>query len=158
MSDVIADEQNIGQTGPFVNARHILVATEEEALDVLAALQAGESFAELARAVSSDTGSGANGGELGWAAVVSYVKPFADAVREAPIAEIVGPIQTEFGYHIIQVRAREDRQLTDSQYDTAKRNAFQTWLEDLRASKNDQIEIFSIWSDFVPDDPPSPFG
>ncbi|MBC6937734.1 MAG: hypothetical protein DWB42_18165 [Chloroflexi bacterium] len=158
MSDVIADEQNIGQTGPFVNARHILVATEEEALDVLAALQAGESFAELARAVSSDTSSGANGGELGWAAVVSYVKPFADAVREAPIGEIIGPIQTEFGYHIIQVRAREDRQLTDSQYDTAKRNAFQTWLEDLRASKNDQIEIFSIWSDFVPDDPPSPFG
>ncbi|NWG15948.1 MAG: peptidylprolyl isomerase [Chloroflexi bacterium] len=158
MRDVIADEQNISQIGLFVNARHILVATEEEALDVLAALQAGESFAELARALSTDTGSGTNGGELDWAPVTNYVKPFADAARDAAIGEIVGPVQTEFGYHIIQVRAREDRELTESELDNAKSNAFQTWLEELRASKTDQIEIFSIWSDFVPDDPVSPFG
>lgn len=160
LRDAVATEQNIGQTGPFVNARHILVDTEEQAQDVLTALQAGESFAELARAVSTDTGSGANGGELGWSPVSGFVKPFADAVREAPIGEIIGPVQTEFGYHIVQVRAREDRELTESQLDNAKNGAFQTWLEDLRAQKetDQQVQIFPLWSSNVPTEPVSPFG
>ncbi len=158
--DAIAAEQNIAETGVFVNARHILVATEAQAQDVLDALKAGESFADLARAVSTDTGSGANGGELNWSPASGFVKPFADAVREAPLGEIIGPVQTEFGYHIIQVRAREDRPLCQSQLDNAKASAFQTWLEDLRAQKeaDSQVQVFSLWSDYVPDDPPSPFG
>src|SRR5690606_33943270 len=85
LQDAIAAEQNISETGMFVNARHILVETEEQAQDILAALAAGESFAELARSASTDTSSGANGGELNWAPITNYVKPFADAVRDAPI-------------------------------------------------------------------------
>ncbi len=160
VQDAIAAEQNIAETGVFVNARHILVATEAQAQDVLDALKAGESFADLARAVSTDTGSGANGGELNWSPASGFVKPFADAVREAPLGEIIGPVQTEFGYHIIQVRAREDRPLSQSQLDNAKASAFQTWLKDLRAQKeaDSQVQVFSLWSDYVPDDPPSPFG
>lgn len=158
--EAIAAEQNIGETGPFVNARHILVDTEEQAQDVLAALEAGESFAELARSISTDTGSGASGGDLGWSSVTSYVKPFADAVREAPIGEIVGPVQTEFGYHIIQVRAREDRELSESDLENARNNAFGTWLEELRTQKeaDQQVQVFPVWSSNVPTEPVSPFG
>ncbi|MBI5666567.1 MAG: peptidylprolyl isomerase [Chloroflexi bacterium] len=160
LRDAVAAEQGIGETGPFVNARHILVDTEEQAQDVLAALHAGESFAALAQAVSKDTGSGANGGELGWSPVTGFVKPFADAVRDAPVGEIIGPVQTEFGYHIIQVRAREDRELTPSQLEDAKNNAFQTWLEDLRQQRetDQQVQIFPVWSSNVPTVPASPFG
>ncbi|MBC8098289.1 MAG: SurA N-terminal domain-containing protein, partial [Armatimonadetes bacterium] len=74
----------------FVNARHILVATTEEAQSVLGALQAGESFADLARARSTDTGSGARGGELGWSATYGFVPEFAAAVTDAPIGELFG--------------------------------------------------------------------
>jgi parvulin-like peptidyl-prolyl isomerase len=160
LQDAIAAEQGISETGMFVNARHILVDTEEQAQDILDALKAGESFAELARAISKDTSSGANGGELNWSPVSAYVKPFADAVKDAPIGEIIGPVKSDFGYHIIQVRAREDRPLDESQLNNAKSNAFQTWLEDLRTQKetDKQIEVFSVWSSNVPTDPASPFG
>lgn len=149
---------DITKDGLFVNSRHILVATESAAQDVLQALQAGESFAELARSVSTDTGSGASGGELGWSPLLDYVKPFADAVRDAEIGAFIGPVQTQFGYHIIQVRARETRELTDAQVENARSRAFEEWLKQREEEKKEQIQIFSIWSSFVPDDPPSPFG
>ncbi|MCB9451943.1 MAG: peptidylprolyl isomerase [Anaerolineaceae bacterium] len=137
-------------TTPFANTRHILVATEEEAQDVLTALQNGGSFSDLARAVSLDTGSGASGGELGWAPIFNYVKPFADAISTAEIGAFVGPVQTDFGYHIIQVRGREDREVTQSQLDSAKNNEFSQWLTDQRDAEQENIQIFDIWTQYVP--------
>lgn len=138
---------------PFVNARHILVNTEEEAQDVLAALEAGESFADLARASSIDTGSGQKGGELGWAATIDFVAPFADAAKTAEIGALVGPIQTDFGWHILQVRAREMREVTDTQLNTAKDQEFKTWLDNLRKEDADSIQIYDIWADNIPSEP-----
>lgn len=138
---------------PHVDARHILVATQEEAEDIVAALKDGESFADLARAASTDTGSGAQGGELGWTSVYGFVKPFADAVVDAPIGEIIGPIQTEFGWHVIQVRARENRPITEDELNQAKDNRFTTWLADLRKSEETKVDISSIWIEHVPTDP-----
>jgi hypothetical protein len=145
---------DVAQKTMFVNARHILVSTEDEANDVLDALKAGESFADLAKATSKDTGSGANGGELGWAPAFQYVKPFADAVRDAPIGELIGPVKSDFGYHIIQIRAREDREVTDSQLQNAKDSAFNTWLANQKSAPDFKSETFSIWTNFVPTEPP----
>jgi hypothetical protein len=133
-----------------VDARHILVATEEEAQDVIVALDAGDLFPDLARSVSTDTGSGAQGGELGWTPVTNFVKPFADAVRDAEIGAIVGPVQTEFGYHVIQVRARENRELEEDQLETAKNSVFENWLEEQRTAQQESIEVFDVWTSFVP--------
>jgi parvulin-like peptidyl-prolyl isomerase len=139
---------------PHVDTRHILLTTEEAAQDVLAALEAGESFAELAQATSIDTGSGARGGELGWAPVTNFVKPFADAAENAEIGVIVGPVESEFGWHLIQVRAREDRTITDDQLEGARDNEFAQWLDDLRQRDASNIEITQVWADNIPDDPP----
>lgn len=149
---------DITNTGVFVDARHILVATEEEAQDVLAALKDGESFSDLAKSVSTDTGSGAQGGELGWNPATQFVTEFAEAVRTAEIGAIVGPIKTQFGYHIIQVSAREDREMSETQVDNAKSGAFDTWLKDYKTSKQDQIQTFSTWAGHVPTTPISVFG
>lgn len=148
---------DITTTGTFVDARHILVASEEEANDVIAAIQGGESFAELAKAVSTDTGSGAQGGELGWNPATQYVAEFAEAVRTGEIGAVLGPIKTEFGYHIIQVRAREERDLTETQVTDAKASAFDTWLKDYKEAKKDQTQTFTNWSGNVPTDPASIF-
>lgn len=148
----------ITSTGTFADARHILVATQEEAQDIIDALNAGESFADQARAVSTDTGSGAQGGELGWAPVSQYVKPFGDAILGAEIGAIVGPVESEFGFHVIQVRAREERDLTEDQIETAKDNAFGAWLEELKTAKADQMQTFDTWVSYVPTDPASPFN
>jgi parvulin-like peptidyl-prolyl isomerase len=134
----------------YVNVRHILVETEEEAQDVLAALVAGEAFSDLARSISTDTGSGTQGGELDWSPITNYVKAFAEAVRDAEIGSIVGPVQSEFGYHIIQVRAREQREAEEDELEAAKDRVFENWLEEQRSAQSDQITIYPIWTSFVP--------
>ncbi|HEY6918511.1 MAG TPA: peptidylprolyl isomerase, partial [Tabrizicola sp.] len=86
------------------NAAHILVATKEEADAIKAELDGGGDFAEIAKAKSTDTGSGANGGDLGWFGLGMMVKPFEDAVVAAKVGEVTGPIQTDFGFHLILVK------------------------------------------------------
>ena len=83
---------------------------EAQAVEEL--LKQGVDFAEVARKYSKDTGSGQNGGELGWAPASNYVAEFADAVSTLKIGEISEPVKTQFGYHIIQVIAREDLPLS----------------------------------------------
>ncbi|MES2916615.1 MAG: peptidylprolyl isomerase [Pseudomonadota bacterium] len=86
------------------NAAHILVATQEEADKLKADLAGGADFAELAKANSTDTGSGAKGGDLGWFGLGMMVKPFEDAVVAAKVGEVTGPVQSEFGFHLILVK------------------------------------------------------
>jgi peptidyl-prolyl cis-trans isomerase D len=154
--DAVRDQiaSDVTDQGIFVDARHILVATQEEAEDILAALEAGESFADLARAVSTDTGSGAQGGDLGWTSVTDFVTPFADAVTNAPIGETVGPVESEFGFHIIQVRAREERPLEENQQESAKERVFEEWLTGLKETETPIYEIYPNWTGVVPSDPP----
>lgn len=87
---------------------HILVETEEEASEVLGLLEEGGDFAALAEERSQDPGSAAQGGTLPEAPFSNYVEEFAAAAREAEIGEVVGPIQTQFGFHIIRVDDRRE--------------------------------------------------
>lgn len=92
-----------------VCTRHILVATEDESLAVLERLDAGEEFADLAAELSIDTGSGAEGGDIGCISDPSsnLVGPYATASLEAEIGAVTGPILTDFGYHVLVVDSRE---------------------------------------------------
>lgn len=136
----------------YADVRHILVETEEEALEIMDALNNGESFADLARAVSTDTGSGSRGGELGESYVGAYVPEFQEAVKTAEIGAIVGPVESEFGFHIIQVRSREERSGEDveAQLESAKQQEFSTYLDELRDTNDATIEIYDTWIDYVP--------
>ena len=147
------ERSELVDTLPHVNARHILVAAEEMAADLMAALAEGESFAALAIANSLDTASGQNGGELGWAPVSNYVRPFAEAALTAESGATVGPVQSEFGWHIIQVRAMEERPVSETQLENARNTAFRNWLDDQRAAQAELIDINPIWAENVPDDP-----
>jgi len=91
-----------------VCSAHILVETEAEALAILDQLEGGADFAELAASESIDTGSGANGGDLPCDRTInfegSYVPEFAEAALAVDVGETVGPVQSQFGYHVIQLR------------------------------------------------------
>jgi peptidyl-prolyl cis-trans isomerase D len=132
-------------------ARHILLETEEEANAVYERLQKGEDFAEVAREVSKDTGSGASGGDLGWQPRSFYVTEFGDAAFTQEIGEIGKPVKTDFGYHIIQVIARQELPLSDSQYQQKKETEFNNWLTAAKEEAN--IEKFEIWKERVPMEP-----
>ncbi len=84
-------------------AAHILVATQEEGNQVVADLKGGVDFATEAKAKSTDPGSKDKGGDLGCVDPANYVQGFADAVKTAPVGQIVGPVQSSFGWHIIRV-------------------------------------------------------
>jgi peptidyl-prolyl cis-trans isomerase C len=93
-----------GEAPNEYKVRHILVATEEEAKTLLTDLEKGKSFAELAKAKSTDTGSAKNNGELGWVNRQKVALPFAEALEKLKKGErTTTPVKTEFGWHIIQV-------------------------------------------------------
>jgi len=84
------------------HARHILVATEEEAKAIIAKLKAGGKFEELAK--QSKDGSAANGGDLDWASAASYVPEFSAAMVKLNKGQVTDtPVKTQFGYHVIKL-------------------------------------------------------
>ncbi len=85
------------------NAAHILVATEDEAKALKAEIDGGADFAELAKTKSSDPGSAQNGGDLGWFGPGMMVEPFEKAVMTMQPGAVSGPVQTQFGWHIIKL-------------------------------------------------------
>jgi peptidyl-prolyl cis-trans isomerase D len=86
-------------------ASHILVKSKEQADKIVAELKkAPGRFAELAKKESQDPGSAEKGGDLGWFSGGMMVKPFEDAVfAMKKVGEIAGPVQSEFGYHVIKL-------------------------------------------------------
>lgn len=122
------------------NAAHILVETEEKANELKAQVEGGADFAELAKASSTDTGSGANGGDLGWFGLGMMVKPFEDAVVAAEIGKVAGPVQSQFGWHIILVketRVAAQPTLDDLRDELAaelEQKAIETHITDLMAA------------------------
>ena len=87
-----------------VCVKHILLGTAEEAEEVKVRLAAGEDFATVADEVSLDTNT--EGGDLGCASAGSYVDEFAEAALTAPLGEAVGPVESEFGFHVLIVSER----------------------------------------------------
>ena len=84
--------------------RHVLVEKEDEAKEIVAELQKGAKFDELAKARSKDPGSKDRGGDLDWNAPTNFVKPFGDAMKATPKGKFTAqPVQTQFGWHVIMV-------------------------------------------------------
>ncbi|MDQ2691601.1 MAG: peptidylprolyl isomerase [Chloroflexota bacterium] len=139
------------RTEEQVWARHILVDTEEQAQAIYERLQDGEDFATLAQELSKDTGSGANGGDLGWFGRGAMVSEFETIAFELEVGEISEPFQTDFGYHIIQVLGHQDIPLSATQYDSKKESEFTDWLA--AAREEAEITTYEVWRERVPTEP-----
>jgi parvulin-like peptidyl-prolyl isomerase len=142
------------KTEEQVWARHILVDNDIAAVTIEGMLKRGEDFAALAKKYSKDTGSGQNGGDLGWFSQGQMVPEFEAAAFKLKVGEISEPIKTTYGYHIIQVLGHADLPLTASQYDQAKQKAFDDWLASAR--KAAKVTTFDVWKDRVPAEPTMP--
>lgn len=88
------------EPAPEFNASHIIVETEEEALELKALLDGGADFAELAAEHSMD-GAAQGGGSLGWFGLGAMIPEFEEAVQELEVGEYMGPLETRFGWHIV---------------------------------------------------------
>jgi len=89
------------------SARHILVDTEEQCIELKQQIADGNDFAEVAKEHSSCT-SGRNGGDLGQFSPGQMVKEFDEVVFNQELNQVHGPVKTQFGYHLLEITARTD--------------------------------------------------
>ena len=102
--DIQAEYKRLtAQLGTEYRARHILVETEAMAKDIIARLAKGEKFEALAKSLSKDPGSAANGGDLDWASADAFVGPFSEAMVKLEKGKSSAPVQTQFGWHVIRL-------------------------------------------------------
>lgn len=89
------------------SARHILVASEEDCIKLKETIEGGEDFAKVA-AEHSQCPSGTQGGALGEFTPGQMVKEFDDVVFSGEIGKVLGPVKTQFGYHLIEITSRTE--------------------------------------------------
>ncbi len=130
--------------------RHILVRpsaavteaqAEQRIRDIYRQLQDGADFAELARELSDDPVSGSDGGNLDWVSPGQMVPEFEQAMLDADVGEIYGPVRSQFGWHILQVQERRKQDVTAEARESQARQAIyqrkfeqelQNWLWEVR--------------------------
>lgn len=136
-------------------ARHILVETEEEALEILNELEEGGDFALLAAKHSTDESNKDSGGDLGWFDMETMVDEFTEVAFNLEVGEISEPVETQFGYHIIQVLGKRESQVLPDEFQADKEDAFESWLTQQRNQRED-IVIYDTWEEYVPTEPQVP--
>ncbi len=136
-------------------AQHILVADENLAKDIRARALNGEDWFKLAAEYSTDTSNKDQGGDLGWFGAGKMVPEFEKAAfgLNEP-GQISEPVQTQFGWHIIRLVAREQRPITGSDCERLPADKFQKWVDEQRA--NSDVQIFDNWVTLVPLNPTLP--
>ncbi len=135
-------------------ARHILVADQTLALAVLAKFNAGEDWAALAKENSTDTSNKDDGGLLEWFGRDGpMVTEFSTAAFSTTVGAVSQPVQTQFGWHLIQVLDKQNRALSDAALAQNRETAFQAWLQGQRDAAGDQVEIIDGWQRNVPTKP-----
>lgn len=134
-----------------IQARHILVEDEDLSNQVFEMLNEGSKWEDLALEFSIDESNKARGGDLGWIPRGLMVPEFEEAVFAGEVGEILGPVETEFGFHLIEILGQEDRDLDEFSFQLAVQTTFNTWL--INIHRNSIIDISKNWLLRVPDAP-----
>ncbi len=168
-----------------VRARHILLKVnadrtsdqaEQELLAIRQRIEGGEDFAEVAKEVSEDEGTASRGGSLGFFGRNQMIKAFEDAAFAAEIGELVGPVKTDYGFHLIDVqdhrpggpqpfenvKAQIQNRLVGEQADTLAANKADELLAELEALESVSAESLAARaeqdSEFLTFETTEPFG
>lgn len=158
------DENQDTQFGPTVSARHILVEESATARDALSRLDGGEDFAAVAAELSIDP-SAQEGGDLGEIPRGQTVPEFEEAAYAAEVGDVVGPVETQFGFHLIEVTERNEEGQTLEEAEDEIRTQLvgqqsQTAIGEFLAERGDTVDVnprFGTWdaeaNQVVPSEP-----
>ena len=149
LQTAIGTEQ-VPNTQEQVHARHILVATQEQADGILAQLQAGADFGTLASQQSTDPGSKDKGGDLGWFGKGVMDPPFEAAAFALQPGQLSAVIKGDNGYHIIQLLERDPaRPIPADQLTSQRQKAFTDWLAARRSSQDVKLQMSQPARDWI---------
>jgi parvulin-like peptidyl-prolyl isomerase len=139
--DLLSEAHGPDREVEQVHARHILVEDEATGQEVLDRLEAGDDWAELAAEYSQDTGNKDNAGDLDWFPRGMMVGPFEEVAFSLEPGETSDLVETDFGYHIIQVLETGARELDEQMYASMVQQAFQEWLDEQRTAAETEILV-----------------
>ncbi|PIB26542.1 hypothetical protein BFP76_11620 [Amylibacter kogurei] len=137
---------------PEFKAAHILVETEETAKELIAALEGGAEFGELAKEKSTGP-SGPNGGDLGWFGQGQMVPEFEEAVAAMEVGGVSAPVKTQFGWHVIKLNEKRNKpaptmeEVKESLEDSLRGKAVEAEITRLEAEGEiDKLEVSDDYS------------
>lgn len=126
-----------------LNGRHILVADEATAKEVIEKIKGGAKFADVAKEYSTDKSSAEKGGELGWFTVGAMVDEFNDAAYALELNTLSEPVQSKYGYHVIEITDKRDVEGVGT-YEKEEENIRKNMVEKLVATGEKQILLKDI--------------
>lgn len=150
-------QPEIEDKAEHVLIQHIFTLEEEIAQEALEQLESGDVWDDIVLEYSQDPSSRESSGDLGWNALNDLVALFGQmgiAAFSAPVIEVVGPIESQQGWHILRVMDRQDREISQAAYQEAVDNAFEAWIAELTADA--EITVEDEWLDHLP--PSGPLG
>ncbi len=151
---------DVPTTAEQAHVRHILVDNPQLAAVIIEQLKNGGDFDALAVQYSLDESNRGAGGDLGWLSRGDTVETFDAVAFSLPVGQISDPVQTTFGYHVIEVLAREERELEPAALEEARAQALTDWFAAQRTTTlpdgRSVVQIFDNWRDDVPDTPRLP--
>ncbi len=114
-------------------------------------LASGEDFSVVAADLSADKASAVQGGNVGWSLLSYLAENYANAARDAPLNTLIGPVETEYGLHLVEVMDRKMQTLTDQEFQDSVDGYFRLWVQNLWDTAT--VERSADWNTTVPADP-----
>jgi len=145
---------DVAEEAEHVWIRHILVADEDTANEVIEKLADGQDFVDLAAEYSLDTSNKDAGGDLDWFARGAMVPPFEEAAFALDVGEISAPVQTDFGWHILESLGKDVLLLDPSAIQQLRNQAYGNWMIEMETQY--QPIVNENWSKYVPTEPALP--
>jgi parvulin-like peptidyl-prolyl isomerase len=160
--DKLSEElaEGISNEADQVSARHILVEELETVESIFERLENGEAWEDLALELSIDTSNSANGGDLGWFTEGTMVQEFNDAAFSGEVGTIVGPVETQFGFHLIDIVGHESRPVSAEDFQYRVNLALTDLISQIKgpAETAGRIVLSDDWVKYSPDDPSLPIS
>jgi parvulin-like peptidyl-prolyl isomerase len=150
-------DPEIDRMAEHVLLQHILIFDEEIAQEALEQLESGDAWADIVLEYSEDQNSRESSGDLGWKTLddmVRFLGQMGLAAFSAQVDEVVGPIESQYGWHLLRIVDRQDREILEAAYQEAVDNAFEAWIDDLTTEA--EIIVVDDWQDHLP--PSGPLG
>ncbi|MES0339061.1 MAG: peptidylprolyl isomerase [Anaerolineales bacterium] len=150
-------DPELARVAEHVLIQHILIFDEAIAQEALEQLESGEAWDDIVLEYSEDQNSRESSGDLGWKTqddLVGFLGQMGLVAFSAPVNEVVGPIESQYGWHLLRVVDRQDREISDDAYQVAVDNAFEAWIDELTTEA--EIIVVDDWQDHLP--PSGPLG